>query len=108
MFETKTIEIRDEGTHIPAIAIYIDSENRQEDYPLRRAGYINGKYVILMKLIHSEVFFDPYNWEGRTMQTAHLELIRNWQNYKSGDVLDVQFVLGETTVKKESEKWSVS
>ncbi len=53
-----------------------------------------------------ETQYDPKRWRGdaRTMPAAHQELIDNWDRYGSGGVLDVEFVLGETTVPKKSER----
>jgi len=47
---------------------------------------------------------DPYGWKGRTMPVAHNYIIENWEEIRDGDVIDVEFILGETTVKKVSER----
>ena len=38
------------------------------------------------------------------MVTAHEHIILNWDQLKDGDVIDVEFILGETKVKKDSER----
>ena len=49
--------------------------------------------------------YDPYNWTkcGRTMNVAHRHIEANWDKLASGDVVDVEFILGETSAPKESE-----
>lgn len=111
--ETKLFEIRDEGTHIPALAVRLNSETEEEQYVLRRAGFgpsaaEHGTFVVLMSLneIH-RCEYSPCGWTGpRTMPQAHLFIVENWHKMKSGDVVDVQFVLGETTEPKKSERFN--
>ncbi len=55
--------------------------------------------------------FDPYEWPEihpgsyRTMQVSHDYVEKNWDTIKSGDVIDVEFILGETKEKKISEEY---
>ena len=52
------------------------------------------------------VAYDPYNWvrDTRTKRTAHSHIERNWADLRDGDVIDVEFILGETAIKKVSER----
>ena len=38
------------------------------------------------------------------MATAHDHIVKNWVTLEDGDVIDVEFILGETKVKKVSER----
>lgn len=109
--EVKLIEVRDAATFIPALAIRLGSEIEAERYLFGRAGFGTspigqGTYIILIRLEDSEAHYDPQDWRGlaRTMPEAHRELLSHWADYQSGDVLDVQFVLGEKAEKKVSER----
>jgi len=107
--KTKTFEIRDEGTHIPAMAIVFEGSSEKERYQLARAGFgVNEShqddYALLIHLTSMRVNYDPSKWGGgRTMQIAHTHIIQNWSSLESGQVIDVQFILGETEEPKESE-----
>jgi hypothetical protein len=128
MIEEKFLEIRDEGTHIPALAFVLSPADDKEKYIMQRAGYgdtvaQHADYVFLMKLDGAECRNDPYDWDSvaRTMRTAHSALVgqipgtfgpeqrARWDevrfdNLTSGDVLDVEYLLGERETKKISER----
>ena len=100
--ETKLIEIRDEGTHIPALAITI---TRKDGYPAARAGFGDQQYILLIDLNSDECHYDSTRWRWRTMQVAHKHLEDHWAEIKNEDVVDVEFILGITDTKKTSEKF---
>jgi hypothetical protein len=51
------------------------------------------------------VAYDPYDWVGdRTKPHAHQFIMEHWQELRDGDVIDVQFILGETDSPKVSEQ----
>lgn len=89
---------------------------RVEEYLLNRAGFAAPPVpvplqVILMKLDchHETASFDPYIWEAdtggaRTMGMAHTYIIANWNELTTGDVIDIEFILGETKEPKRSER----
>ncbi len=109
--QTKTFEIRDSATFIPALAIKLDPVTEADRYLLSRAGYGQSpadqrRYVMLGKIDGGErCRFEcvPENWNDRTWQVAHGDIVRNWDSYESGAVIDCEYILGETTTKKESE-----
>lgn len=128
--QIKLFEIRDKATFIPAMAIKLgiepyqdkgeESSQRQEQelWLLRRAGYslevLTGNpqyltpYIILCKLDGVEAQYDSFSWSNpRTMGTAHRTIIEAWDELKSGDVIDVQFIIGETHTPKISERLTV-
>ena len=104
--ETKLIEIRDEGTMIIALCVNMNPTTEFQRRALRRYGYpCDGRPNIL--ITHASGGFkannDPYSWGGRTWPVAHNYIIENWGNLNDGDVVDVSFILGETTEPKVSE-----
>lgn len=109
---TKCLEIRDEGTFIPVVAIATTSANDEQQYLLRRSGYsCDGSPVILVKLNCSgcdrNATYDPYGWGGnsRTLTVAHQHIESHFGDLKDGDVVDVQFILKEKPTKKVSERF---
>lgn len=109
--QVKLIEIRDRITFIPAMAIRLWPRNDAERYLLARSGYgltpsDHREYVILVKINGDvlEANHDPHGWNSpRTLPTAHSYVVTHWDEIHSGDVVDVEFLLGETTEKKTSE-----
>jgi hypothetical protein len=97
--DAKTIEIRDKGTFIPAIAVSVSGT---DGYLMRRAGF-NHRMVYLIHANSERCAYDPFTWADRTMQTAHLFIEKEWDSIRDGQVVDVQFVLGETPSPKVSE-----
>jgi hypothetical protein len=118
--QVKLFEIRDRHTFIPVMAtrLFIEGDPIQHDadiFLLRRAGYSREQilfpnvepYIILCKLDGVEAHYDPWSWQpARTLTAAHNYIIANWQNLKSGDVIDVEFILGEVDKPKRSERFS--
>ena len=109
----KTIEIRDDGTHIPSLAIQMVAENEVQAYYIHdRCGHPrDGSSIMLMMLDDGKATNDPYEWESlglgpRTMPVAHNYIIDHFAELNNGDVVDVQHILGETQVKKVSERFS--
>lgn len=123
--QAKALEIRDEGTFIALLAVdmnplvprpmddiiaataatYIGQAQR---YLLRRCGYpCDGRPNIVITHMSAggmPACNDPYYWSNRTLRVAHLYIIEHWMTLKDGDVVDVQFILGETPEPKRSER----
>lgn len=105
--ETKALEIRDEGTFIPALAVNMNPDNDSERYLLRRCGYPcdDRPNILLTRLDGSGTATnDPYEWGGRTWPNAHHWIIEHWDELHDGSVVDVSFILGETNQPKISER----
>lgn len=98
--EVKLLEIRDRATFIPAMAIRVSGE---DGWLMRRAGF-ESPMVYLVALATERACYDPYTWGNRTMGNAHLWVEQHWYELNDGDVVDVEFILGETTTKKISER----
>ena len=99
--ETKFVEIRDKGTFVPALAIQLSAA---DGYLAERAGFGRWPGVYLITLETERAHYDPYSWGDRTFQTAHLWLQKNWREFESGGVVDVEFILGESAAPKRSER----
>lgn len=119
MLETKVFEVRDRCTLIPILATRLFSEdrsNKAERKLVEREGFFEvdlpGKnrlpIIIVTKLRTLDTYFsvhDCTNKEvGRTLPVA-MKYIQagRWATLRSGDVIDVEFILKETAQPKESE-----
>ena len=108
----KAFEIRDRITFIPVVAIYLSPKDGKEQYLLARAGFgirpqEQTRFVVLLRLTGNMNTYDPVAWNCRTMTTAHTYIRDNFLNLESGQVIDVEFILGETKQPKESERITV-
>jgi hypothetical protein len=108
---TKLFEIRDSMTFIPAIAIHLLPAGEQERYLLSRAGYgqtiaAQDQYVLFGRLDGGELKCGPSDWprHSRAMYLAHRHILENWATLQTGDVIDVEHILGESTAPKQSER----
>lgn len=106
----KFLEIRDVGAFIPVLAFStnaIDEPMEAGGWLLRKAGFgFQTDCVYVVKLATGGAEYDPYNWRdgSRTMQIAHSHIEKHWQELKSGDVVDVEFILGLSKAPKTSER----
>jgi len=102
MIEVKLLEIRDAATTIPALAIRV--RGGAEEPILHRAGFGTDAQVLLIQLEGMKVEYDPYSWKGaRTMPQAHEFIRTNWNDIVPYDVIDVEFILRETSSRKTPE-----
>jgi hypothetical protein len=113
VMEAKTLEVRDSMTFIPVLAVRLWPNNEEDCYLLSRAGYgrteadqIGGDYVLLTRLDGGLCYYDPLMWGNRTLGCAHAYIRNFWDELKTGQVIDVEFILGETDTPKESERVS--
>lgn len=113
-FKTKTFEVRDKGTFIPCIGIAIygrhtlqneHTPNELDLYLARRAGYEERCILFTRMNGDGRIYYDPTYWNDRTMFAAHRYITENWKDLKSGQVIDVEFILGETKEPKKSESY---
>lgn len=102
--QIKAIEIRDRHTCIPAAVIRMTAANEVQRRLMARVGF-HGEGIVLMRLCDQEAHSDPYSWrnDSRTMPAAHIWLEEHFDQVTEGDVIDVEFVLGETTAAKAPE-----
>ena len=107
--KSKALEVRDEGTFIPVLAIDMNPElgNDDQRWLLRRCGYAcDGRPNIILTNLSGDgqATNDPYAWGGRTYPVAHDYIIKHWHELSDGDVIDVSYVLDETKTSKTSER----
>jgi hypothetical protein len=82
-------------------------ENEAQRYLLRRDGYSGGEEEACIIMIDAQCHscaYDPYAWPNRTKRNAHDYIRIHWADLKDGDVIDVEFILGETKTPKLSER----
>lgn len=105
--QTKLFEVRDRSTFIPCLGILLEANCEKEKYLLRQAGFaLDREYILFHPLTKNEINYDIYEWStgGRTIAHAHEYVIKNWHKLESGQVIDVEFILGETKEPKQSER----
>lgn len=103
----KLFEIRDRATFIPVFAFrtFPKISSPEEAYLWRRSGYGEDSLIMLGRLDAYGCQFDPFEWPHiRTMTTAHQYIENHFDELASGDVIDVEFILGEKPEKKISER----
>ncbi len=107
----KMFEVRDRNTLIPVLAIQLRPREEVERFLLARAGYgytpnDQAEYIFLCKISGgTDGQYDPFLWGDRTMLNAHLHIAKHFEVLKTGDVVDVEFLLQETRVAKQSERF---
>ena len=105
--QIKCLEIRDAGTFIPVICLHPTPDNESQRYLLRRDGYSGSQdeqCIIMVDAQCRGCAYDPYDWNDRTKQTAHNYIRDHWHTITDGDVIDVQYILGESDTIKVSER----
>jgi hypothetical protein len=109
--ETKTFQIRDRATFIPCLAIKMTAQGNMRDrYLLGRSGYEDrdgGRPPIFLIHLNSNTgHYSPFDWGNRKMTEAHRFIEAHFNDLPTGEVIDVEFILGETKKKKVSEEIS--
>lgn len=121
--KAKLLELRDEGTFIALLCVDMNPDVRdpmraltdgrvgqsvEQLYLLRRCGYpCDGRPNIAITHLRcggDKCSNDPHYWGGRTFPIAHKYIIENWDKLRDGDVVDVEFILGERPEPKVSER----
>lgn len=104
--QTKTFEVRDDGTFIPAVGTLIEREfdRSRPDMLLGRAGYGTDRLLLFGKLDGTDFSYDTYGHKSkRTMAVAHAWILSNWDELEDGALICVETILGERDSPKESE-----
>src|SRR5258707_504026 len=106
--KTKILEVRDEATMIPVLCVDMNPDTAEERWYLRRCGYPcdDRPNILITHLAASggPAWNDPFGWGGRTYPAAHNYIIDHWADLLDGDVVDVQWILGETKTRKKPER----
>jgi hypothetical protein len=99
----KTVEIRDRCKFIPAFAIRMLPSDEFELFLFKQAGY--GLFNPCIMLISIEEPWlsnrssDEWINSPRTMPIAHKWIEDNFDKINNGDVIDIEFILGEKDAK---------
>ena len=105
---SKTLEIRDDGIHIPCLAtlLFAGSEDAEPgDYPIRRAG-LELPTIVLTDLALLRSKADPSGWgKDLAMRSAHQWILAHWSMLEDGDVVDAEFARGERAEPRQSERY---
>ena len=101
-FEVKQFEVRDAATFIPVLAVKLSGAN---GYLIRRAGF-DSPMVYLIHLSAQKAFYDPYDWDTRTMAAAHIYIAEHFDALPDEFVVDVEFIWGLTKEQKKSERFT--
>lgn len=115
---SKVFEVRDRMTFIPVLAIELRPDERlnweklnAQAWLLRRSGYgpaPRGTFIMLTRLDASAMqAIDAHEWGDRTFSVAHDFIQKNWMSLSDGEVIDVEFILKESTEKKISERFAL-
>jgi hypothetical protein len=110
--EVKLFELRDRSTFIPVLCVRLSSRNEAERYLLARSGYgrtseEHQDYVLMTGVVggSGEVKCSPFDWVGnRTRKVCHQHIIEHWDELESGQVVDYEFITGESAAPKRSER----
>lgn len=109
--QSKLLEVRDRATFVPVLAVQLIPSTLAENYLLARAGFgldasTQSMYVQVSRIDGGtgQSTCDPHYWgDNRTMFTAHNYIIATFDELTTGDVIDVEYILGERDTPKVSE-----
>ena len=105
----KYLEVRDSCTCIPVIAISTKVEDPIGRKFMWQMGFgPRSNMVFVTKVEPVQTEYNPFAWgeNPRTMFRAHKYIQDNWNELKSGDVVDVEYIMGLRATKKEAEIWT--
>lgn len=107
--EVKIFELRDRATFIPIAAVKIPAHttidrNDAENYLLWNAGWSIDHIVMFNVEDPAKYQSDPSDWNDRTYETAHMYICKHFDELENGQVVDVEFILGEVTEPKQSQR----
>lgn len=111
--ETKLFEVRDRMTFIPVLCVKLEASCEADRYLLAMSGFglVVGEqvqYLLYAKLQEGKFDCVPHyrGDRNRTHAVAHYHINENWEKLKSGDVIDVEFILKESTSSRTPQRLS--
>lgn len=106
----KFFEVRDKATTASVMCIQMDlmkvlyTQGERSVRIASRAGYaFNPTCILFHPMAHDKIKYDPCEWGDRTYQVAHDYIIKNWETLESGDIVDVEYILGERDKPKTTD-----
>jgi hypothetical protein len=109
----KVLEVRDALTFIPVIAICVAGKDDFERYLVAKAGYgltfdEQKEFVLMSPLVggfSNRIEYDHHKWEDqRTLGNAHKYIREKFWGLQTGEVIDIEFILGEKSEPKKSQR----
>ena len=103
--EIKFVEVVDIATCIPCLLLKGNPSNmdNRQSWVWERGGWGDTQGIYLLPIQSPELTrYDAYSYKDRTFKTVLLHAQENWNTINDGDVIDVEFVLGEKSAPKES------
>lgn len=106
--EVKLFEVRDRATCFPVMCTRMRTNNLIEQRYLDMSGYGTDSHCVMMIRMNSGgAHYDPYSWGDRTHKAAHVAIERYWDKLKTGDVIDVRYLLKEEPSPALGELWQL-
>jgi hypothetical protein len=112
--KAKMLEVRDVATFIPMLAVQLEPDNFAAEFLLTRAGFGRGheqqrQYVLLCRINGGggPCATDPYDWQSSTFRQVHFFVNEHWDEIQSGDVIDLEFIRGDSAAPKVSERFDM-
>lgn len=103
--QTKFLEIRDQAARIPVLAMEVAPNSKAAAELLQRCGLAPGKGVVVVNLKDQTAHGDFCAWENSpAMSIAHAYIDGRFDQLTDGDVVDVEFILGETPKRRDPRK----
>jgi hypothetical protein len=95
----------DAATFIPMVATKLAPSNMHEAYLIRAVGWGEQNPIFFYDLETTpRIQARAYNWNNnRTRTVAHEYIEKNFDNLKSGQVIDVEFIMGLSKEPKQSQ-----
>lgn len=98
--QTKLFEVVDGATRLSVLAVRLEGGTPKENWLLERVGLGEGSaYKVQMTDLElNKTHRDPFKWrsDSRTTFEAHLYIQKNWDNLKTGDLIDIRVIVGES------------
>lgn len=100
--KTKVFEVRDSATLLPVLAVKMEGHTEKEKKIVGRGGFAS-YHILVTDLENKETNHDPFAWDNSTMKTIHQYLIQHFDEVENTDVIDAEFIRGESQQPKSSE-----
>ena len=78
------------------------SENKEERRLISSKAYTS-EHVVVTRLSDLKSEYDKNCWEFRTMGNAHKYIEENFDQLRGGEVIDIEFILGEKSAPIASQ-----
>lgn len=105
--QSKLLEVHDEATTLIVMATRPEYGDPAEAWCWGREGFADGtRYTMITYVTKGITHYDPYNWGSRTLFEAHQHIAKHFDTLKTGDVVDVEYIIGKRMSPKLSERFT--